>query len=322
MRSATERRSTTPFSIIQVRVTLTGGELTRRRDRRAERRRRPHPGDQRARRADPARGGAAGRQREVDVVTGATYTSRSYRKSLQAAIDEAAARVAGGLHRVETSWGSRSGSTSATTASTRRRSTAPSPGCAASTPRSAPTAPTSEVSRLTRARSRSRDAAPEVRAVLARCAALRARTGGCFDVRAPRRARPVGLREGLGGRGAASMLVGGGRAEPLRPRRRRRPRARRARAGPAVARRHPAPPPARPRRRRAARARPRGRDLGRLRARRAHRRPAHRRAAAGRAVGHRRSGPTSAPPTPMRRRPSRWASTARRGRRRSATTRR
>ena len=62
-------------------------------DPRAERRQRPHRGDQRPRRADPARGGAeGGLSADIDVVSGATYTSRSYRKSLQAAIDQARAR--------------------------------------------------------------------------------------------------------------------------------------------------------------------------------------------------------------------------------------
>ena len=87
-------------------------------------------------------------------------------------------------------------------------------------------------------------AAPAVRAVLARCSALRARTRGCFDVRARGPARPVGLRQGLGGRGGGADARRRRRAQPLRPRRRRRPRARRAGARAALARRRPAPPPA------------------------------------------------------------------------------
>ena len=42
----------------------------------------------------------------------------------------------------------------------------------------------SEISRLDAGTLAPEDAAPEVRAVLARCQALRERTGGCFDVRA------------------------------------------------------------------------------------------------------------------------------------------
>jgi uncharacterized protein with FMN-binding domain len=91
VRSATDT-STTPFSIISVRVTLTGGELTRVEtvDLTGENARteainaRAEP----ILRAEALKAGSA----DIDVVTGATYTSRSYRKSLQAAIDEARAR--------------------------------------------------------------------------------------------------------------------------------------------------------------------------------------------------------------------------------------
>ncbi|MEA2249554.1 MAG: hypothetical protein QOH46_4083 [Solirubrobacteraceae bacterium] len=87
-----ESTSTTPFSVISVRVTLTGGELTRvetvdlsgtgARTQAINDRAEP------ILREEALRAGSA----KIDVVTGATYTSRSYRKSLQAAIDEARGR--------------------------------------------------------------------------------------------------------------------------------------------------------------------------------------------------------------------------------------
>jgi uncharacterized protein with FMN-binding domain len=91
VRSATDT-STTPFSIISVRVTLTGGELTRvetveltgENARTEAINARAEP----ILREEALKAGSA----KIDVVTGATYTSRSYRKSLQAAIDEARAR--------------------------------------------------------------------------------------------------------------------------------------------------------------------------------------------------------------------------------------
>ncbi|MEA2324494.1 MAG: hypothetical protein QOD81_4344 [Solirubrobacteraceae bacterium] len=81
--------TTTPFSVISLRVTLTGGELTR-----VETVELSSDGPRTEAinaRAEPIlreealRAGSA----DIDVVTGATYTSRSYRQSLQAAIDEA-----------------------------------------------------------------------------------------------------------------------------------------------------------------------------------------------------------------------------------------
>jgi uncharacterized protein with FMN-binding domain len=91
VRSATDT-STTPFSIISVRVTLTGGELTRvetveltgENARTEAINARAEP----ILREEALKAGSA----KIDVVTGATYTSRSYRKSLQAAIDKARAR--------------------------------------------------------------------------------------------------------------------------------------------------------------------------------------------------------------------------------------
>ena len=146
----------------------------------------------------------------------------------------------------------------------------------------------SEISRLDARQARARATPrPRVRAVLARCSALRERTGGCFDAPRARRARPVGPRQGLGGRprrlrcssatARATCCVDAG--GDVRVRGERAPGGRGASAS--------STPTARPHRRRPARARPRGRHLGRLRARRAHRRPADRRGARGRAVGHR-----------------------------------
>ena len=92
VRSATET-ATTPFSIIQLRVTLTGGELTRvetlelsgdnARTEAINKRAEP------ILREEALKAGVSG---DIDVVTGATYTSRSYEKSLQAAIDRARGR--------------------------------------------------------------------------------------------------------------------------------------------------------------------------------------------------------------------------------------
>jgi uncharacterized protein with FMN-binding domain len=81
---------TTPFSFIQVRVTFTGRELTRvetvemsgvgARTQAINTRAEP------ILRAEALR--ADGRS-DIDTVTGATYTSQSYRKALQSAIDRA-----------------------------------------------------------------------------------------------------------------------------------------------------------------------------------------------------------------------------------------
>jgi uncharacterized protein with FMN-binding domain len=88
VRSATETR-TTPFSVISVKATLTGGRLTRvetvdltgdgARTQAINARAEP------ILRAEAIKAGGA----DIDVVTGATYTSRSYRNALQAAIDRA-----------------------------------------------------------------------------------------------------------------------------------------------------------------------------------------------------------------------------------------
>jgi FMN-binding domain len=89
VRSALGEPFTTPFSFMQVRVTFTGRELTRvetvemtgtgARTQAINARAEP------ILRAEALRAGSA----NIDVVTGATYTSRSYRQALQSAIDRA-----------------------------------------------------------------------------------------------------------------------------------------------------------------------------------------------------------------------------------------
>jgi uncharacterized protein with FMN-binding domain len=92
VRTATGDVAVTPFSYMEVRVTLTGGELTRvetvelsgtgARTQAINARAEP------ILREEALRAGSA----DVDVVTGATYTSRSYLQSLQSAIDKARRR--------------------------------------------------------------------------------------------------------------------------------------------------------------------------------------------------------------------------------------
>ena len=89
MRTALGDPFTTPFSYMQVRVTLTANELTRvetvemsgtgARTQAINARAEP------ILREEALRAGSA----DIDVVTGATYTSRSYRQALQSAIDRA-----------------------------------------------------------------------------------------------------------------------------------------------------------------------------------------------------------------------------------------
>ena len=88
VRTATET-ATTPFSIISVRVTLTGGELTKVETVELS-------GDNARTQAINARAEPILREEalkagsaKIDVVSGATYTSQSYKRSLQAAIDRA-----------------------------------------------------------------------------------------------------------------------------------------------------------------------------------------------------------------------------------------
>jgi len=84
VRSGLSDAFTTPFSFIQVRVTFTGRELTR-----VETVEMTGTGARTQAinaRAEPRlRAGSA----DIDVVTGATYSSQSYRKALQSAIDKA-----------------------------------------------------------------------------------------------------------------------------------------------------------------------------------------------------------------------------------------
>jgi uncharacterized protein with FMN-binding domain len=89
VRSALSEPFTTPFSFMQVRVTFTGRELTRvetvemtgtgARTQAINARAEP------ILREEALRAGSA----DIDTVTGATYTSRSYRQALQSAIDRA-----------------------------------------------------------------------------------------------------------------------------------------------------------------------------------------------------------------------------------------
>jgi uncharacterized protein with FMN-binding domain len=89
VRSALSAPFTTPFSFMQVRVTFTGRELTRvetvemtgtgARTQAINARAEP------ILREEALRAGSG----DIDVVTGATYTSRSYRLALQSAIDRA-----------------------------------------------------------------------------------------------------------------------------------------------------------------------------------------------------------------------------------------
>ena len=88
-RTATGATVTTPFSVISVRVTLTGSELTRvetvalsgtgARTQAINARAEP------ILREEALKAGNA----KIDAVSGATYTSESYRQSLQTAIDRA-----------------------------------------------------------------------------------------------------------------------------------------------------------------------------------------------------------------------------------------
>jgi uncharacterized protein with FMN-binding domain len=88
VRSATAS-ATTPFSFIEVRVTLTGDELTRV-ETVSLTSEGPHTQALNSHaepilRAEALKAGSA----DIDVVSGATYTSESYKDSLQAAIDKA-----------------------------------------------------------------------------------------------------------------------------------------------------------------------------------------------------------------------------------------
>jgi thiamine biosynthesis lipoprotein len=68
----------------------------------------------------------------------------------------------------------------------------------------------SEISRLNAGALALADAAPEVRMVLARCETLRARTRGCFDIRARGPIDPSGFVKGWAVEGVVAMLVRAG----------------------------------------------------------------------------------------------------------------
>ena len=88
-RTGTGRIVTTPFSVIQVRVTLTGKQLTRvetvELSGTGARTQAINAHAEPILREEALKAGSA----KIDVVSGATYTSESYRDSLQRAIDQA-----------------------------------------------------------------------------------------------------------------------------------------------------------------------------------------------------------------------------------------
>ena len=88
-RTGTGRIVTTPFSVIQVRVTLTGRQLTRvetvELSGTGARTQAINAHAEPILREEALKTGSA----KIDVVSGATYTSESYRDSLQSAIDRA-----------------------------------------------------------------------------------------------------------------------------------------------------------------------------------------------------------------------------------------
>jgi uncharacterized protein with FMN-binding domain len=87
--TGTGRIVTTPFSVIQVRVTLTGRQLTRvetvELSGTGARTQAINAHAEPILREEALKAGTA----RIDVVSGATYTSESYRDSLQSAIDDA-----------------------------------------------------------------------------------------------------------------------------------------------------------------------------------------------------------------------------------------
>jgi uncharacterized protein with FMN-binding domain len=89
VRTGTGRIVTTPFSVIQVRVTLTGRQLTRvetvELSGTGARTQEINGHAEPILREEALQAGSA----KIDVVSGATYTSESYRDSLQSAIDAA-----------------------------------------------------------------------------------------------------------------------------------------------------------------------------------------------------------------------------------------
>ena len=91
VRTATGQTVTTPFSVIAVRVTLTGDELTRvetvELSGSGARTQALNAHAEPILREEALKAGSA----KIDVVSGATYTSESYKDSLQSAIDRARA---------------------------------------------------------------------------------------------------------------------------------------------------------------------------------------------------------------------------------------
>jgi uncharacterized protein with FMN-binding domain len=89
VRTGAGRIVTTPFSVIQVRVTFTGKQLTRvetvELSGTGARTQAINAHAEPILRAEALKAGSA----KIDVVSGATYTSESYRDSLQSAIDAA-----------------------------------------------------------------------------------------------------------------------------------------------------------------------------------------------------------------------------------------
>jgi uncharacterized protein with FMN-binding domain len=89
VRTATGQTVTTPFSVIAVRVTLTAGELTRvetvELSGTGARTQAINAHAEPILREEALRAGSA----KIHAVSGATYTSESYRDSLQSAIDRA-----------------------------------------------------------------------------------------------------------------------------------------------------------------------------------------------------------------------------------------
>jgi uncharacterized protein with FMN-binding domain len=89
VRAGTGRIVTTPFSVIQVRVTFTGKQLTRvetvELSGTGARTQAINAHAEPILRQEALQAGSA----KIDVVSGATYTSESYRDSLQSAIDDA-----------------------------------------------------------------------------------------------------------------------------------------------------------------------------------------------------------------------------------------
>jgi len=89
VRTGTSPVYTTPFSVIQVRVTFTGKQLTRvetvELTGTGARTQAINDHAEPILREEALQAGSA----RIDVVSGATYTSQTYRRSLQAAIDDA-----------------------------------------------------------------------------------------------------------------------------------------------------------------------------------------------------------------------------------------